>query len=277
MRLLLALFVLAAAALPVAAQTPASAPRDLRRDCWATPDQAGAPVVEACRALIDAGRLRGGDLAAAHRFRGEALVFAGRAAEALPDLERAAELRPEVAEAWVALAQAHHALDDPDRTLQSLDRAEALTPGWWWSTYAMSLIRFDRGDVDGAIRNMRTSVANGGEAAAQNSLCWYLATTNRSLDEAARACDRALRDDPYNAAYLDSRALVKLRRGDFAGAEADYISAYAADREQTLSLYGRGLARIRLGDRERGAADVAAAAGKDPTLPGQFAAWGLVP
>ena len=273
---LLCCFAVATITLPNLVHAQELDVRALRRECWGPTTATGEPVLSACTALIAAGVLRGDDLLAAHQYRGVALRLAGRPQEGLADLELTARERPH-AEAFRDLAWTWLALGDRERGLQTLDLAEAQSNVWWGTLYDMARLRFESGDVAGAIRNMRASVRAGGGAQQRNALCWYLATANQSLEEAMQECNRAVRSEPRNAAFIDSRALVKFRNGDFAGAEADYISAVALDPRQAASLYGRGLARMRLGNIERGEADLAAATSKDPNLPATFAALGLVP
>ena len=67
------------------------------------------------------------------------------------------------------------------------------------------------------------------------------------LDAALADCNAALRRPRPTTQRLDSRGLVHLKRGDFAAALADYEAALAIEPERGHFLYGRGLARLRLG------------------------------
>lgn len=266
-----------AMALPAVAQTSDEV-RAMRRLCWdGDYIEQRVEVARACGGLIDAGILRGNELAHVHRGRGLALLNDRRFADAIPDLERSAELRPEMAETYVYLAMAWHGLGDRTKTLIALGQAERREPAWWPTNMSLGHIRLELRDYDGAARNYRVATRNGGGASAQNALCWTLAISNQALDEAMEACNRALRDKPFEQAFIDSRALVKFRLGDYAGAEADYVSAVAMDPDAAVSRYGRGLTRIRLGRIEQGRADIARAIEINPEVADDYAAWGLTP
>ena len=273
--------IVAGLALMVMTPVPAQAQdnvRAMRRLCWdGDYIEQRVEVARACGGLIDAGILQGNELAHVYRGRGLALVNDRRFADAIPDLERSAELRPEVAETYIYMAMAWHGLEDRERTIAALGRAEGWEPAWSPSNMRLGQLRFELGDYDGAARNFRIAIRNGGGASAQNALCWTLAIWNQWLGEAMEACNRAIREKPFEQAFIDSRALVKLRLGDYAGAEEDYVSAVAMEPDELASLYGRGLARIRLGRAEQGRADIARVIEQRPEIAEDYASWGLVP
>jgi tetratricopeptide (TPR) repeat protein len=109
-----------------------------------------------------------------------------------------------------------------------------------------------------------------------NSRCWIRAQWGHELDEALQDCNGALKLRPDSAAYLDSRGLVYLRKGDFKSSIADYDSVL---RKQQIpwSLYGRGIARLRTGDTARGNADIAAATALDKNIGAKAAKEGITP
>ncbi len=57
---------------------------------------------------------------------------------------------------------------------------------------------------------------------------------------------------------------------------ADFDAALAIAPDSARPLFGRGLARIRHGDRAAGEADIAAAGSKAPNLKAELAAYGLI-
>ncbi len=77
-----------------------------------------------------------------------------------------------------------------------------------------------RGDRAEAIRAFRLILEiDGKNANACNSLAYNLAMSGTDLDEALAAAARAVRQQPGNAAYLDTIGYVCLRRGETALAE----------------------------------------------------------
>ena len=273
--LLIGLVMLAAAPAVAVAQADV---RTLRRTCWeGNLIEQKTEVLEACTALIESGALRGDDVARAYRTRGLTYVYNDDPSAAITELERAAELGPDHAETYLYQAMAWHELGNRERTIEAVTRAERLRPGWALTNANLGGLRFELGDIEAGRENIRAAIRGFPLPEENNLICWHLALANVDLDEAAKACDRAIRAEPRNAAYMDSRAMLKLRLGDFAGAEADYISAYALDREQAMSLYGRGVARIRQGREEQGRTDIARALEAQPELAAEWARWGLVP
>lgn len=109
-----------------------------------------------------------------------------------------------------------------------------------------------------------------------NAACWQRATVGVGLDKALEQCNAALAID-HNPNALDSRALVYLRKGDLKAALKDYDDALAVKHDRPTSLFGRGLVKLRLGDKAGSAADLVAARAADKTIDAQFAAYGLKP
>lgn len=73
------------------------------------------------------------------------------------------------------------------------------------------------------------------------------------LDEELRSaeddCNAALRYSPDNPAYLDSLGWVHLRLGEFSESIRDFNAALKRIPKQDSSLYGRGIAELRLNKR----------------------------
>ena len=82
--------------------------------------------------------------------------------------------------------------------------------------------------------------------------------------------------DRLRHACLDSRGLVRLRRGEYDKAIADYDMALAARPHEAWSLYGRGLAELRSNRKVDGQADVAAALALRPRLADEAKRYGIV-
>ncbi len=131
------------------------------------------------------------------------------------------------------------------------------------------------GKKEEAITILETRIRAGTPSgSALNSLCWAKATLNVRLASAVADCDAALRLQPNNAAYLDSRAFAHFRLGETEAALADYDAALAARPEQAASLYGRALVKTKLG--RDAAADFAAARAANPRVDAEFAGYGIV-
>lgn len=109
-----------------------------------------------------------------------------------------------------------------------------------------------------------------------NDRCWARAVAMIDLDAALADCNEALRMRPDFVPALDSRAFVHMRGGRFREAITDYDAAIKGIPLDPYSLFGRGIAKMRVGDTAGGQADIAASkAVQDVTA--EFAAYGLTP
>jgi len=112
-------------------------------------------------------------------------------------------------------------------------------------------------------------------AMALNSRCWSRARLGQNLGRALEDCDAALRKIPGEPAFLDSRALVHLRRGEFDQGIADYQRVLSTQPKNAWALYGRGWARLKKGQKVAGDTDIRAAAMIEPKVMEQAKARGL--
>ena len=109
-----------------------------------------------------------------------------------------------------------------------------------------------------------------------NDRCWARAVANIEVDAALADCNEALRLMPDFVPALDSRAFLHLRGGRFSEAIADYDAAIMGSPQDSWSLYGRAIAKMRIGDTQGAQADIEASkAVQDVTA--EFAAYGLMP
>ena len=74
---------------------------------------------------------------------------------------------------------------------------------------------------------------------------------------------------------LDTRGFVYLKLGQTENAIKDYDAALKLDPKLAGSLYGRGLAKTRKGDRTGGSADIAAAKAIKTDIAEEFARYGV--
>ena len=108
-----------------------------------------------------------------------------------------------------------------------------------------------------------------------NDRCWAKAEWGHELQGALADCDAALALRPDAGAILDSRGFVRFRLGQYDAAIADYDGALRLSAGRPSSLFGRALAELALGQNAKGAADIAAARGAEPTIDEIFARFGV--
>lgn len=133
------------------------------------------------------------------------------------------------------------------------------------------------GNTDPYITRGDTNLAKKPDDPARlNEACWRRAMFRTDLTKATEQCDKAIAKSPL-ASILDSRGLVWLQRGDWQKAASDYDAALATRPRLASSLYGRGIARARLGQAAASKADLAAAARIEPDIADIYAGYGLKP
>ena len=116
---------------------------------------------------------------------GEALDWAGRPAEAVEALSRAAQRRPRDVELLYALGSAYERDGNPDAALAQMRSILVIDPD---------------------------------NAGAMNFIGYSLAERGERLDEAESLVRRALEQRPRSAGFLDSLGWIAFRRGDYARA-----------------------------------------------------------
>lgn len=107
--------------------------------------------------------------------------------------------------------------------------------------------------------------------------CQARAEGSIELPLARKDCDDAIRFDSGAIDAFNARGLLKLRLGQWDGAIADYGAALALEPRNYRSLYGRGIARLRKGEREAGERDLASARRYSFDVDGEMRDSGLTP
>ena len=195
------------------------------------------------------------------------------------DIDKAITLAPTDADARMLRARLRLRGRDPAGALVDLKAADAaLAPS------ADGRIRL-AGLYDGAESYepalasydlwLRAHPEDSGRATALNGRCWARALLNRELDKALDDCNGALRMRPGEANYLDSRALVRLRRGEFDKAQADYDAAIAIQPRNAWMLYNRSLVERRTGKTAQADADRKLALAINPKVEERAKRYGL--
>lgn len=89
--------------------------------------------------------------------------------------------------------------------------------------------------------------------------CRARAVAEVELNEALRDCNLALKLEPENSMATEARALLKLRMGRWDEAIADYDDVLRWLQNTPSAYHGRGIAKLRKGDKAGGEKDIAAA------------------
>ena len=96
--------------------------------------------------------------------------------------------------------------------------------------------------------------------------------------QAIKDCDKAIHLTPDNPVTLESRAMTRLRMGDFDRAITDYNASLKLQPKSALALYGRGLAEShKPKTAAAGEGDMAAATALAPHIAEEFKRRGVIP
>jgi tetratricopeptide (TPR) repeat protein len=198
---------------------------------------------------------------------------------AIADFEEATKLNPDHHQAYNEQGRSYAAKGQLDRALTSFDKAIAIQPDYGVAYDYRGRIYARKRQNAKAIANYDAAIRiNPDDTRSLNDSCWTRAVIRIELKKALEHCDRAVSLRPLNGNYLDSRAFVHFRLGQFAQAIADYDAALTRHpNSRGALLYMRGVAKLRLGDRTGGNIDVAGSKTLNPRAAAQFASYGIRP
>lgn len=205
----------------------------------------------------------------------------GQSVLVMADLDHALALKPDDAEALLERARISMAHGDRVSAHTDVAAAERALDKVADARFAVASLYSELDDQAAAITDYTLWIDAHPDDASQpyahNGRAWARALANVDISKALGDGNSALHTIPRKEVALDTRGLVKLRMGDFAGAVTDYDAALALNAKLAWSLYGRGLAKLKLGDKAGGEADIAAAKVLAPKLADRAAKYGLVP
>jgi len=206
-------------------------------------------------------------------------LAAGQRAGGQADLDRTIGLAPNDADARLARAGFRLRGNDHDGALADIKAADAVLAPSSDKRLALASL-YDRAGVPAAALNnydlwLRSHPEDSSRSSALNGRCWTRALLDRDLDKALGDCDAAIKLQPRNGAYLDSRALVRLRRGELTEALADYDAAIRLAPRNAWSLWARSIVELKMGKADQAKADRQAALQIEPKIADRARLYGL--
>ncbi len=201
--------------------------------------------------------------------------------QAMQDFDAAVKLKPDHVPALVARAALRLGARDPSAAAADLDVVDHAVPKDSDVRLALGNLYGRAGRLESAIAQFNLWLVDRGDnphrGDAYFGRCRARALLGRDLSKALSDCNDAVRLSPKAARGLDTRALVRLRMGEFDKSIADYDAALSLAPKLAWSLYGRGLDELHKGMTAAGQADIAAATALQPQLPQEAQRYGLVP
>lgn len=231
------------------------------------PDRA-LPLIERSLALRS-------DDVGAMEIRAGILELQGKKADALREFDAALRARPEE---YRVLWGRGVLLSEMGRMDEALDDMEE---AWRINPFDLSLVSA-RADMLRKVGRAAegpalfdAAVARDQSGVALNDRCWARALGNVELAGAEADCAKAVELSPKAGNIWDSYALVAVRQGRMDEAIKRYDRALELAPKLADSLYGRGYAKIKSGDKVGGEADIAAAKAISPKVDQTFTEAGL--
>ena len=207
--------------------------------------------------------------------RGQAESRRGNQAEAQRDFEAAVKADPRNATALVNLAAVTALRGDVAATIPLLDRAIEIDKSDPLAFYNRGYARFTLKQYDKALEDYSAAIdLDRTLGLAFNNRALTRVVLDKDLKAALDDVDEALNLMPLNLDVRETRGFIYLKLNEPAQALANYDAALVLDPNRPLALYGRGLARLRLGDAG-GKGDQQAALTISPDVAAEFEKYGL--
>lgn len=212
----------------------------------------------------------------AYLLRGIVSGRRGDQVNALADYDKALALDQGNAEALVNRAAIRSTRGDQDSAIVDLDAAIALQSNDPVAYYNRGYAYFAKRDFGRAIENYTAALrADPNMAMAYNNRCLTRVIAGIDVAAALADCDAALTRMPDSLENRDTRGFVYLKLGKPDLALVEYEAALKIDPRRPLALYGRGLARVRMGSIAEGEIDRTTARRLAPGIDSQFSTYGL--
>ena len=232
-------------------------------------------VIKSCDAVIDE-TLK--NLANGYFYRGVAKADKNDFDGAIGDYTQALKVDPQDPDYLNSRAQAYEAKNELDKALADYNQSLKLNPK---SIYVYN----NRGAAYQRKGDYARAAADYGEVTrlqpnnidAWSARCWVRAMSPGQAQQALADCEQALKIKAGVPDVLDTRGFVYLKLNQFDNAIKDYDAALKGDPRLAGSLYGRGIAKLRKGDRNGGSSDISAARQIRADIADEFGRYGLKP
>ncbi len=213
--------------------------------------------------------------------RGTALLYTRQRDPALADFDAALKLKPDHVPSLLARASLRLESDRP-AAIADIEAADRLLPRE--AVERLELAGFyERADLLPAALVQDSKWPDPPERIdvrmpqALQSRCWTRALLGQELQAALSDCNDAVKAQPKNPAFLDSRGMVYLRLGNYDKAIADYDAALGIAPKIASARYCRGIARTRQGHTTEGQTDIAEAVAQSPDISAYYGRHGISP
>ncbi len=265
-------YALMGAVLAVAmVQFAVAAPKDDFDICYR---ESGDEAIDACTRAIASGKYRGRDLAVLYSNRGSEWYDKNNNDRAMRDHDEAIRIDPSYGAAYSNRGNVYSSLGQRDRAIQDYNEALRINPR---DAKALN----NRGDeytlvgkYDLALKDLDAAIRIEPNPVRLSNRCFARAIVGK-LDDAIADCDKSLDMRAKSAVVHGRRGLAYLKLNKLDDAMDDFNTALKISPRQALSLYGRGLIKLRKGDTAGGNADISAAKAARDAIADEYVKYGV--
>jgi tetratricopeptide (TPR) repeat protein len=230
--------------------------------------------ISGCTSLIEARQGTTRTLATAYNNRGNAYTARSDYDRAIADFDQSIKLNPAYVKPLNNRGVAYLRKGEYDLAIEAFDEAITLNPNYGEAFANRAGAHLKKHEFDRAARDYDAAIGlDPNLKAVRSGRCWTRAILG-ALQAAMEDCNRALQGTTDAATY-DSRGLIYLKMGQLGAAIDDYSSALRSEPKLASALYGRGLAKLKQGDRAGGNTDISAATAIQGNIGDDFTRYGV--
>jgi|RhiMethySRZTD1v2_1073278.scaffolds.fasta_scaffold33586_4 tetratricopeptide (TPR) repeat protein len=174
---------------------------------------------------------------------------------ALADHDRAIELDPKYAPAYINRADVYRKSGDRDRALADYGKAIELAPNYAFAYGHRGFFLQEVGDVDRALADYNTAIRLNPHYAAAYGARADILFRKGDLDRALADHSKVIAIEPNDAAAYRKRGVIHRLKGDLGRMLADFDKAVVFDPKYSDGYYYRGFVHLAQGDLARAIAD----------------------
>ena len=200
----------------------------------------------------------------------------GRLDLALADFDAALKLNPRDQQALRNRGGLQAVLGHQDQAIADFDAVIQMNRNDPYAFFNRGYAHFAKQEYALAVMDYSTALfLDPSMGQAYLNRCLTRTIQGQELVMALADCDEALKLLPVSIPARETRGFIYLKLGDPAIAITEYEAALQMDANRPLALYGLGLAKIRMGRKDEGEANQAAALTLNPRIATEFSAYGV--
>jgi tetratricopeptide (TPR) repeat protein len=234
-------------------------------------------VLDSCAAIIASGETDKERLAAAHGNRALGFSATQNFDAAIAEMDKAIELKPEIANLYLMRGAAYRAKKDLDKAMVDIDKAISIDANKGDFYTMRGMLYADKGDLDNAITALNRTIEIDPKQSRGYSKRAEFFRMKKDYDSAVADYSEVIKRDPDLAKGYVDRGWIYVLKNDLDKAEADFAKALTLHENDASALVGRGLVKSRKpgGKPTDGSADISLALKLEPGVVNEIKKLGV--